>query len=418
MTDFYKNNRKKVLESIEEDRAIVFLFTGEAKIKTCDQFFPFEPNRNFYYMTGIAKPKLIYVAIKDGEKIDETLFIERYDELEAKWNGKVVTKEEAEELSGIENYKFLDEFHKFYSNLMFRSTIDNIYLDLENRYLSTETEALKFAKLLNENYPSIPKRNIYYKIANGRMIKESHEVETLRKAIDITKEGIYNIWKNIKPNMKEYEAEACFDYSIKLNGAKDKAFNTIFASGGNATVLHYSDNDDVIEDGELVLIDLGASYKYYNADISRTFPANGKFTDRQKLFYNIVLEAQRKVIEAIKPDVPYKRLNEIVIEHYQEELYKVGLIKDKEDKKEVAKYYYHGVSHHLGLDTHDVTNGEKDLILKEGMILTVEPGLYIAEENIGIRIEDDILITKDGCENLSSDIIKTIEDIEKFFENR
>ena len=235
----------------------------------------------------------------------------------------------------------------------------------------------------------------------------------MKKAIQITKQGIENIFKNANPNMMEYELEACFDYEIKRNGAKDKAFNTILAGGKNATVLHYNENNQKINDGDLVLLDLGASFGYYSADISRTFPICGKFSQRQKQLYNIVLEAQQKVIDAIKPGLPFKRLNEIVIEHYETELLKIGLIKDKE---EVKNYYYHGVSHFLGLDTHDVTDGIQEL--KEGMVITVEPGLYIAEEGIGIRIEDDVLVTKDGAENLSKDIIKTVDQIENFFNNR
>lgn len=412
----FKDNRKKVINSLKEDKAMVILFAGKAQHKTCDQFFPFEPNRNFYYMTGIDKPHIIYIAIKNGENIDETLFIERYDELKAKWDGAVIGEEEAKNISSIENIKYLDEFSATFSNLVFRNSIETIYLDLENRYLDNNKDSFKQANIIKENYPYITIKNIYNDLGYFRLFKTEEEVENLRKAIAITKKGIENIWNNTKPNIMEYELEGCFDYEIKRNGSKDKAFNTILASGSNATVLHYGENNDKINDGELILIDLGATYKYYNADISRTFPANGKFTDRQKQIYNIVLEGQRKVIEAIKPGLPFKRLNEILIEHYEEELTKIGLIKDK---SEISKYYYHGVSHYLGLDTHDVSRDlGTDGWLKPGMVITVEPGLYIAEEGIGIRIEDDILVTETDYENLSKDIIKTVEEIENFFENR
>lgn len=416
MQDFFKNNRKKVISSLKEDKAIILLFAGKAQHKTCDQFFPFEPNRNFYYMTGIYKPHLIYMGIKNGENIEETLFIERYDELKAKWEGKTIREDEAKNISGIENIKYIDEFYASLSNLMFRNSIETAYLDLENRYLDKNRRAFKEAEILKENYPYVNIKNIYNELGYYRLFKEPQEIENMKKAIAITKKGIENIWKNTKPNIMEYELEACFDYEIKRNGSKDVAFNTILASGSNATVLHYVDNNDKINDGELILIDLGATYGYYNADISRTFPANGKFSQRQKQIYNIVLEGQRKVIEAIKPELPFKRLNEILIEHYEEELKKIGLIKDK---SEISKYYYHGVSHYLGLDTHDVSRDlGTDNGLKPGMVITVEPGLYIAEEGIGIRIEDDILVTETGYENLSKDIIKTVEDIEDFFKNR
>lgn len=416
MQEFFKNNRKKVINSLEEEKTVIFLFSGKPQHKTCDQFFLFEPNRNFYYMTGIDKPHIIYMALKNGDNITETLFIERYSELKAKWNGAVIGEEEAKNISSIENIKYLDEFSATFSNLVFRNSIETIYLDLENRYLDNNKDSFKQANIIKENYPYITIKNIYNDLGYFRLFKTEEEVENLRKAIAITKKGIENIWNNTKPNIMEYELEACFDYEIKRNGSKDKAFNTILASGSNATVLHYGENNDKINDGELILIDLGATYKYYNADISRTFPANGKFTDRQKQIYNIVLEGQRKVIEAIKPGLPFKRLNEILIEHYEEELTKIGLIKDK---SEISKYYYHGVSHYLGLDTHDVSRDlGTDGGLKPGMVITVEPGLYIAEEGIGIRIEDDILVTETDYENLSKDIIKTVEEIENFFENR
>lgn len=410
----FKTNRENVIKSLKEEKAMVVLFSGVAMHKTCDQFFPFEPNRNFYYMTGLDKQNLIYLAIKNGDKIEETLFIERYDELKAKWIGKSIEEDEAKKISNIENIKYLDEFEKTFSNLVFRNYIETIYLDLENRYLDNSKHSFKQANIIKEHYPYINIKNIYNNLGYFRLFKTEEEIKNIKKAINITKQGIEYIWKNTKANIKEYELEACFDYEIKRNGSKDKAFNTILASGKNATVLHYEENNSTIKDGQLILIDLGATYKYYNSDISRTFPANGKFSDRQKKLYNIVLEGQRKVIEAIKPNLPFKRLNEILIEHYEEELMKIGLIKDK---SEVSKYYYHGVSHYLGLDTHDISSPDV-LELKEGMVITVEPGLYITEEGIGIRIEDDILVTNTGYENLSSNIIKTVEDIENFLQNK
>ena len=416
MKDFFKNNRNKVISSLKEEKTIIFLFAGKAMHKTCDQFFKFEPNRNFYYMIGIDKPHLIYMAIKNGESIEETLFIERYDEIKAKWDGRSINEEEAKNISNIENIKYLDEFENVSASAMFRNSPETVYLDLENRYLDNTKDAFKMSDKIKQNYPQVSIKNIYNNIGYFRLFKEDREIENIKKALSITKKGIENIWKNAKPDIMEYELVACFDYEIKRNGSKDKAFDTILASGKNATILHYGDNNDKINDGELILIDLGATYGYYSSDISRTFPANGKFTDRQKQLYNIVLEAQRKVIEAIKPELPFKRLNEIVIEHYEEELKKIGLIKDK---SEVSKYYYHGVSHYLGLDTHDVSRElGTDKGLKKGMVITVEPGLYIEEEGIGIRIEDDILVTETGAENLSKDIIKTVEEIENFFENR
>jgi Xaa-Pro aminopeptidase len=210
--------------------------------------------------------------------------------------------------------------------------------------------------------------------------------------------------------MHEYELEAYFDFELKKSGVRDFAFKSIVASGKNGTVLHYSDNTDVMDDNSLVLCDLGAQWNYYNADITRTFPVNGKFTERQKQIYNIVLSGHDLIIDTIKAGIEFASLNETLKRYYAEELKKIGLIQTDD---EVSKYYYHGVSHLLGLETHDVGRHNEGKLL-EGMVLTVEPGLYIAEENIGIRIEDDVLVLKNGCEVLSKDIIRTVDEIEAY----
>ena len=197
--------------------------------------------------------------------------------------------------------------------------------------------------------------------------------------------------------------------ALKENGVTDKAFKTIAASGKNGCILHYTKNNSVMNDGDLLLVDAGAQYKWYNGDITRTFPVNGKFTEKQKEIYNIVLGGQNVVINMIKAGVSYPSLNEKLKEYYLEELKKTGLAETMED---VSKYYYHSVSHFLGAETHDV--GDRKQVLKEGMIITVEPGLYIEELGIGIRIEDDVLVTKDGCRVLTKDLPKTVEEIERF----
>jgi Xaa-Pro aminopeptidase len=211
----------------------------------------------------------------------------------------------------------------------------------------------------------------------------------------------------------EYELEAYFDFTLKSCGVKDFAFKTIAASGKNATILHYSQNNSMMNENDLILFDLGAQFEYYNADISRTFPISGKYSQRQKDVYDVVLQAQQAVTQAAKPGVPFSVLNDTAKKVLAEGCRKLGLIKEE---SELSEYYYHGVSHYLGLDTHDV--GTRDTVLKEGMVITNEPGLYIACEGIGIRIEDDLLISRDGAEVLSKDIIKDTFDIEAYIKNR
>ncbi|MBR1445047.1 MAG: aminopeptidase P family protein [Firmicutes bacterium] len=406
---FFKKNREKLYSSMKDD-SVCILFAGKAPVKKGDERYPFSPDSNFYYFTGIDKENIIAVFVKKNSAMSETLFIERSDRKKAKWVGNVISEKECRKRSAIKEIEYLSEFKEKISNIIFEKNIHFLYLDLENRYFEGGGISHRFAKKIKEEYPHINIENIYYDTAKLRSVKNTYEEDNIRKAIEITKNGIYSMMKNSKPGMYEYEIEAYFDFELKKNGVREKAFESIAASGKNATTLHYSENNSKTEDGDLILFDVGAKYGHYSADITRTFPVNGKFTKRQREIYDIVLEGQKKVKEAIKPGIPFKRLNEVLTEHYETELKKIGLIKDK---KEVRKYYYHGVSHLLGLETHDAgrhNEGE----LKVGMVLTVEPGLYIEEENIGIRIEDDVIVRENGCEVLSEDIIRSADDIEEF----
>lgn len=408
---FFINNRKKLVETLE-DNSVLLLFAGQAPYKSADELYQFIPNRNFYYLTGIDESKVILLISKINGNVSERLFIQRPDEVMAKWVGATITEEEAEELSGINSIDYLDNFERNIGSIVGFSRIEKIYLDLERQELrKTMTESEEFARIIVEKYPYIGIKNIYHDIAELRMIKSDEEIERIKKALEITNQGILFMLDNINPGMMEYEIEAYFDFALKKRGITNKAFDTIAASGKNATILHYVDNNCKAKDGDLILFDLGAEYKYYKGDISRTFPVNGKFTERQKTIYNIVLKAQRAVEEAAKPGVPFKDLNEIAKKVLAEGCKDIGLIKED---KEISKYYYHSVSHYLGLDTHDV--GIYNLELKPGMVITNEPGLYIEDEGIGIRIEDDLLITENGCENLSKFIIKTVEEIEDYMD--
>ncbi|MGF7056396.1 aminopeptidase P family protein [Brassicibacter mesophilus] len=407
--DFFKNNRKKLTDSIG-DNSLLVLFSGSAPQKSADEVYEFVVNKNFYYMTGTERENFALLIYKNNGETKETLFIEKVTPLEEKWTGKRMTQEEAREISGIENIEAISNFKNFFNSLMLRGEYSKIYLDLEKRgWDSISTPALKFANDVAERYPYLRIKNIYHKIAKLRMVKTKEEIEMIKNAISITNKGIKSLMRNARPGMLEYQLEAYFDFEIKTLGSKRFAFKTIAASGENATVLHYDKNNCEIKENELILFDLGAQYKNYCADISRTFPINGKFTDRQKQIYEIVLKAELETIKAVKPGLPFRELNNVTKKVLAEECKKIGLIKED---SEISKYYYHGVSHYLGLDTHDV--GDYDVCLQPGMVLTVEPGLYIEEEKIGIRIEDNVVVTENGCDNLSSNIIKNIEDIEAF----
>lgn len=406
--EFYKNNREKVLNKIK-DNSLLILFAGKAPKKTGDENYPFTPNRNFYYLTGIDEEDHILVLSKINGVTKEYLFIKEVDPIREKWEGKTVRKEEVLDICGIEDVRYLGDFNAFTDRIVLNKEEINIYLDLERGNTS-----YNFLNEIKNKYYNINIKNAYKLIGELRLIKTEEEVDRIRKAISITIDGVNELMRNSRAGMKEYELESYFDFVCKKNGVKDLAFKTIAAAGKNATVLHYVTNDSELKDGDLILFDLGAQYKYYNGDISRTFPINGKFTDRQKEVYNAVLRVNEKVIKDMKPGVSFLELNKKAKEWIAEECISLGLITDKED---VSKYYYHSIGHSLGMDTHDIELENRDVIFEPGMIYTVEPGIYIEEEGIGIRIEDDILITDNGYEVLTKEMIKTVEEIEKFMFN-
>lgn len=391
-------NREEVRNNLEKDSAF-FIFSGNNIKSSADAHYPFIVNRNFYHLTQINEPNLMLVITDTTEM----LFIEESDELFEKWVGKKISKEEAYNKSKIKNIYYLSEFEE---DILKRHK--NIYLDLEkDQFNDYPTPAVKFKEEYNLNV--IDGYNI---ISKSRAIKSEAEVNEIKKAINITQVGLVSIMKNLQVGKKESFFEAHFDFILKCENVTT-AFPTIAASGKNATVLHYGENNAVVNDGDLILFDLGATHNLYCADISRTYPVNGKFTARQKELYEMVLKANEMVINAIKPGVTMGELNDIVIKFYEKELVRLNVI---ENKEEVKDYYFHGVSHSLGLDTHDV-GLDRSSKLEAGNIITVEPGIYIPEENIGIRIEDDVLVTKTGSENLSKNIIKTVKDIEEFMRN-
>ncbi|GAA0109439.1 aminopeptidase P family protein [Clostridium tertium] len=407
--EFYKNNRSKVLESID-DNSLLILFAGKAPKKTADEKYPFTPNRNFYYLTGIDEENHILVLSKINGKTNEYLFIKEVDPIAEKWEGKTIRKEEVSQICMIEDVKYLGEFNNFIEKVVLNKEEINIYLDLEE-----ENTSYKYVNEIKHKYYNINIKNAFKLIGNLRLIKTNEEVSRIRKAIDITIEGVKELMRNSKSGIKEYELEAYFDFICKKNGVKDFAFKTIAAAGKNATVLHYVTNDSELKDGDLILFDLGAQYKYYNGDISRTFPINGKFTERQKEVYNAVLRVNEKVIKEMKPGVKFVDLNKKAKDWISEECISLGLMTEKDD---VSKFYYHSIGHSLGMDTHDIELENRDVTFEPGMIYTVEPGIYIENESIGIRIEDDVLITEDGNEVLTKEMIKTVEEIEAFMADK
>ena len=409
--DVYIKNRSRFMETIE-DNSVAILFAGKSAKKTGDELYEFTPNRNFYYLTGIQEQEHIVVLSKAKEVIEQKLFLKDLDLAAEMWNGKTLRDHEGKDISGIEDVSYINDFNAYIHRLINGSENINLYLDLDREAIDeADSIANIFGRQIRNKYPQVIVKNLSNKIAPLRMIKSEEEIAEMKKAIEITIEGVKSLMKNSKAGMKEYQLEAYFDFECKTKGVKDYAFGTIAAAGKNATILHYAENNSELKDGDLILFDLGAQWNLYNADITRTFPVNGKFTDRQKEVYEAVLSVNKAVIEKIKPGVNYKELNAWATDLIADECIKLGIIKEKD---EVRKYYWHSIGHSLGLDTHDVEPHGRNFTFAEGMVFTVEPGIYIGEENIGIRIEDDVLVTKDGCEVLTKDMIKDVSEIEEF----
>ena len=392
---------------------IAVIYSGNAPRTSADGAHHFHVDRNFYWLTNIDRSNMILVLKKVGDVVSEELYIEPFDPVQAKWVGARMLPAEATEVSGIESIKFLndftDNFHAFMRMMRGGDEKITVGLDLwKHTADQVDTKAHKLAHHVQATYPAAQIDDLYRQFVEGRIIKSQSEIDQMLVAQEHTRIAIEAMMKHAYPGVNECELEGAFDFALAKIGNKEHAFGTIVAGGQRATVLHYHQNNTNVEDGEMVLIDLGSAYKHYCSDISRTFPVNGKFTERQKEFYNLVLKAQDLVIENARPGLTLRDLNDMVIKLYEEELPKLGLLQNGDT---VRDYYYHSVSHQLGLDCHDITCAAT-AVLKPGMVITVEPGLYVEQESIGIRIENDIVITEDKAIDLSKGILKTVEDIE------
>ena len=404
---FYQENREALCCLLPDGDWTAIVSSGERLPRSADEEYDFQVNTNFYYLTGISQPNVCLMLTRKNGRVTETLFVDAYDEMYAKWIGHRLTKEEASALSGVavENIRYTDEFHK--ASEAAAEACGVVYLDLEKQEsVCFCSFGCRMRDAFSRN-ASLLVRDLYPLIVSLRSAKKPCEVEAFRRAIDVTGEGIRSLMQHAKPGLYEYQLEAYFDHVIKDRGNRIHSFRTIAASGKNATTLHYSSNNTVMRDGDLVLFDLGCRDEGYCADISRTFPVNGVFTERQKTVYSIVLAANRKIIEVARAGMTVRELQNICVEVLTDGCMKAGLIRSPEELK---NYYFHSISHSIGLDTHDPMDYKKPLPV--GAVISDEPGLYFAEYGIGVRIEDDLLLTEDGAVNLSEGIPKEIDEIE------
>lgn len=411
--DELNSRRLRFLRGMKPNSVALF-FSGAPKIMSLDEDYRFEVNRNFYYLTGIEQENSILLLSKTDAEEKAMLFISSYDETKEKWYGKKLTIEEAKEISYIDNVLISSAF-----NARLESIIKDEIYPIKTLYFDSDPEQKigpslyvdGFMSTLSNSYPELTLEELNPIMTRLRMVKSKFEVCEFVKAIETTRQGIIVVMAEARGNCKEYELASTFAKTINDdNGYQGLSFNTIMASGVHAATLHYPNPLGMAKQGELLLMDLGARYNYYCADISRTIPVGGKFNEYQKMLYEIVLGANKAVAKFAKPGVTIKELNDLAKEYLASECLEKGIINSKED---ISKYYFHSVSHHIGLDTHDLS--DRSLPLEEGNIISDEPGLYIKEKGIGIRIEDDLLITSSGAEVLSSSIIKEVDEIESFY---
>lgn len=404
-TEESRSRREALFASLEAGDAVILFAALEENLAK------FRQDNNFLYITGLDAPNAIYFAYK-GQSVAESLFIQRGIPEREVWDGKKMTPQEAQEQSGIESPMYLDQFGDTLS--MYAPNIKRIYANIGVPALDMPLSYPMFRlQPLKERYPNIEICNVNTILSPLRKVKSEWEVNKLQRAIDITGKGLLDIFEQAEVGMMEYELEAILYYRMQRSGLPHWGFAPIIASGINAATLHYGKNNCQIESGDLILLDVGASHKNYSADITRCFPISGTFSERQKAVYSAVLRVQKEIITMIKPGVKLMELQSKTRELIAQECKELGLIQDDD---EVVKYYMHGVSHFLGMDTHDL--GGRDAVLEAGNVITVEPGIYIPEERLGVRIEDDVLVTESGYCVLSQNIPKEIEEIEEILKDR
>ncbi len=415
---FFEENRKRFAALLPKNSVAIF-HSNDQFPRNGDQFYPFRQQSDFFYLTGIDQEKSILVLAPDcpNQKLREALFLMVTNERIATYDGHKYTKEEGSKISGIANAYWLDDF-----DLSLREVLVNaeqVYFNM-NEYVKLFNEVpdrnQRFIREFREKYPLYRLERAAPLLAQLRTIKSKQEIDLLKKACEITGKGFERIMKFTRPGVFEFEIQAEIDHEFTVNRANGHGYAPIVASGKNALVLHYIENNARCEDGDLLLMDFGAEYANYAADMSRTIPVNGRFTQRQKDCYNAVLRTFKAVKEQLVPGNTAKKVSEEAWRLMEEEMIKLGLftkedVKNQDkDKPLYKKYFPHGTSHYLGLDVHDV--GSYDDPLKPGMVLTCEPAIYIPEENIGIRIENDILVTDNGPVDLMEDIPVEVEEIE------
>lgn len=422
----FVNNRKRLAAELKSGSVAVFN-SNDIMPTNADGTMRFRQNSDLFYLTGVDQEETILLLFPDHpeKKFREVLFLRETSELIATWEGHKLTRDEARALSGIETILWTTDFHRVLNTALTMGGAEFIYLNTNEHYraeVAVETRDSRFIQWCKEKYPLHKYERVAPILSKLRAVKSKEEIEQMQVACDITNNAFRRVLKFVNPGVKEYEIEAEFIHEFLRNGSRGFAYEPIIASGANSCVLHYVENNKVCKAGDVLLLDVGAEYGNYNADMTRTIPVNGTFTKRQKDVYNAVLRIKRAAIKLLKPGVLYYDYHKEVQKITEAELIKLKLI-DKTDVKNqnpakplFMKYFMHGTGHHLGLDVHDTGNMYSKM--QAGMVWTVEPGIYIKEEGLGVRLENNVVIEKTGVRDLMKNIPVEAEEIEDLMNSK
>jgi Xaa-Pro aminopeptidase len=417
--NLFIKNRAKFTAQMKSNSVAVFN-SNDIYPVSADSTLPFAQHRDIFYLSGVDQEESILLLFPDApyENLKEILFLKETNEHIAVWEGEKLTKDRAYEVSGVKTVIWLQDFHKTLKEIM--AYAETIYINTNEHYraaIETETREARFIKWWKETYPAHKVEKSNPILQRIRSIKESEELDLIQEACNITEKGFRRVLSFVKPNVMEYEIEAEFAHEFLRNRSKGFAYTPIIASGNNANVLHYIENNQQCKEGDLLLLDVGAEYANYSSDMTRTIPVSGRFSIRQAEVYNAVLRVKNEATKMLAPGTLWKQYHIEVGKIMTSELLSLGLI-DKTDVQNenpdwpaYKKYFMHGTSHHMGLDTHDY--GLLHEPMQPNMVFTVEPGIYIPAEGFGIRIEDDVVIQEKGAAfNLMRNIPIEVDEIE------
>ena len=406
--EFHKGNRARVYEAMKPHSLLV-MFSGTEVRKTNDEQYPFFTDRNFLYLTGLDSKEFVLLARKDQTgQVKEKIYILPPNPMKERWTGARIKADEAAEQSGIEDVAYAEEFEMDFHRLAAMGNYEHLYLDTyRSEPGDRETPAHRFCRRAAVDYPFLKIENAGAILRRLRTIKQPCEIEAIREAEKITRDGIVAMMKASKPGMYEYQYKAVFDYALGQHGPQGPAFPSIISAGRNNFCIHYYAYKGQAHDGDMILNDVGAWYDNLMTDVSRGWPCNGKYNERQRLLYECALKTSNHMFSIIRPGMAMEDVDR------ESHRYNALLLKDAgvlQNVDEIGTYMWHGGSHHVGYDVHDVV--ERPEFIAPNMVFCVDIGIYHEEWGIGFRLEDNCLVTEDGCENLSAITPRTMEEIE------